>query len=103
MKKLSLMSGLKTILSIKAVVMNNKQALEYLKSELCFIFNTRFRYFDFEIFNLLEKKIQILQKLPDFEREIKELLAILESNKNFFLKRILSLKKNKKANSFKCL
>ncbi|EPP6485077.1 hypothetical protein ACUFFT_000022 [Campylobacter jejuni] len=36
--------------------MNNKQALEYLKSELCFIFNTRFRYFDFEIFNLLEKK-----------------------------------------------
>lgn len=35
MKKLSLMSGLKTILSIKAVVMNNKQALEYLKSELC--------------------------------------------------------------------
>lgn len=96
MKKLSLMSGLKTILSIKAVVMNNKQALEYLKSELCFIFNTRFRYFDFEIFNLLEKKIQILQKLPDFERETKELLAILESNKKLFLKKNTFIKKEQK-------
>ncbi len=96
MKKLSLMSGLKTILSIKAVVMNNKQALEYLKSKLCFIFNTRFRYFDFEIFNLLEKKIQILQKLPDFEREIKELLVILESNKKLFLKKNTFIKKEQK-------
>ncbi|EAI0213092.1 hypothetical protein E0017_08930, partial [Campylobacter jejuni] len=63
---------------------------------LCFIFNTRFRYFDFEIFNLLEKKIQILQKLPDFEREIKELLAILESNKKLFLKKNTFIKKEQK-------
>ncbi|EAI0607776.1 hypothetical protein DSU54_09365, partial [Campylobacter jejuni] len=60
------------------------------------IFNTRFRYFDFEIFNLLEKKIQILQKLPDFEREIKELLAILESNKKLFLKKNTFIKKEQK-------
>ncbi|EAL6516883.1 hypothetical protein DSV70_09795, partial [Campylobacter jejuni] len=59
-------------------------------------FNTRFRYFDFEIFNLLEKKIQILQKLPDFEREIKELLAILESNKKLFLKKNTFIKKEQK-------
>ncbi|EAK5643647.1 hypothetical protein DIO00_08990, partial [Campylobacter jejuni] len=58
--------------------------------------NTRFRYFDFEIFNLLEKKIQILQKLPDFEREIKELLAILESNKKLFLKKNTFIKKEQK-------
>ncbi|EID3123905.1 hypothetical protein LB029_001858, partial [Campylobacter jejuni] len=57
---------------------------------------TRFRYFDFEIFNLLEKKIQILQKLPDFEREIKELLAILESNKKLFLKKNTFIKKEQK-------
>ncbi|EAL1232069.1 hypothetical protein B6771_09005, partial [Campylobacter jejuni] len=55
-----------------------------------------FRYFDFEIFNLLEKKIQILQKLPDFEREIKELLAILESNKKLFLKKNTFIKKEQK-------
>ncbi|EAL7341569.1 hypothetical protein DUH51_09585, partial [Campylobacter jejuni] len=54
------------------------------------------RYFDFEIFNLLEKKIQILQKLPDFEREIKELLAILESNKKLFLKKNTFIKKEQK-------
>ncbi|MBW1427042.1 hypothetical protein AT907_09240 [Campylobacter jejuni] len=60
------------------------------------MFNTRFRYFDFEIFNLLEKKIQILQKLPDFEREIKELLAILESNKKLFLKKNTFIKKEQK-------
>lgn len=76
--------------------MNDRQALEYLKDELLFIFNVRFKYFDFSMFSLLKDKLRPLLKNANFEKEIKELLAILESNKKLFLKKNTFIKKEQK-------
>ncbi|EIN1485364.1 hypothetical protein LOI86_000810, partial [Campylobacter jejuni] len=51
--------------------MNDRQALEYLKDELLFIFNVRFKYFDFSMFSLLKDKLRPLLKNASFEKEIK--------------------------------
>ncbi|MFY4755306.1 hypothetical protein ACOTV8_04265 [Campylobacter jejuni] len=66
--------------------MNDRQALEYLKDELLFIFNVRFKYFDFLMFSLLKDKLRPLLKNTSFEKEIKELLSVLEVHKKSFLK-----------------
>ncbi|EAK8640029.1 hypothetical protein [Campylobacter coli] len=76
--------------------MNDRQALEYLKDELLFIFNVRFKYFDFSMFSLLKDKLRPLLKNTSFEKEIKELLSVLEVHKKSFLENKVFTKKEQK-------
>lgn len=51
--------------------MNDRQALEYLKDELLFIFNVRFKYFDFSMFSLLKDKLRLLLKIQALKKKLK--------------------------------
>ncbi|ECL1830236.1 hypothetical protein FSM15_01635 [Campylobacter jejuni] len=76
--------------------MNDRQALEYLKDELLFIFNVRFKYFDFSMFSLLKDKLRPLLKNTSFEKEIKELLSVLKVHKKSFLENKVFINKEQK-------
>ncbi|WP_212741626.1 hypothetical protein [Campylobacter estrildidarum] len=64
---------------------DNLEILKHFKNELDFIFNKRFRYFDYEIFIILQERLQRFTKKAMFADEVLYLIDKLEQEKKLFL------------------
>ncbi|AJC91473.1 hypothetical protein [Campylobacter subantarcticus] len=62
---------------------NNLKNLKYFQDKLYYIFNKRFRYFDYEVFLILSDKLKFFIKM--FKDEVLYLIEDLEQEKILFL------------------
>ncbi|EJJ8601646.1 hypothetical protein ACV7F3_000450 [Campylobacter jejuni] len=64
---------------------DNLKILKHFQNELDYIFNKRFKFFDYEIFSTLNDKLKYFVEKEMFKDEVLYLIKELEQEKRLFL------------------